>query len=193
VNFDEEQAEMLDEIDRLLTSCLGKGPSWGRYKGDVVCRVVAEHIQRHLPMTCKVVGPSVYVEGFPWEFDLMVVADEAETLPYTNAYKGEDVHCIIEVKKHGIYGRREELEGLVKARIKAPFDSVVSSQSRIKALYLAVKETIEPTKTDAIRYADVTEKALYPYAVYFLQDTRGNRIQRGEWQRFIKDVLAGLT
>lgn len=147
-NLDEEQAKILDAIDRLLAPCRGKGASWGRYKGDVVCRVVAEYIQKHLPHNYNVAGPSVYVEGFPWEFDLIVIADRAKKLPYTNAYKANEVHCILEVKKHGIYGKREELEKIIKTRIKAPFDAVTVYQPQIKALYLAVQETVDAIKID---------------------------------------------
>ncbi len=192
MNFDEEQAQILNEVDSLLAHCEGKGPSWGRYKGDVVCRVVAEHIQRHLPRDYKVGGPSIYIEGFPWEFDLMIVSTEAKTIQYTNAYQANQVYYVIEIKKHGIYGKREELEQIVKTRIKNVFDVVFKDHSQIKPVYLAIQETINPTKPGAIRYADITRKSLDPYPVYVLQDTRGKLLQKGEWQRFIEYITSGL-
>lgn len=190
MDFDEEQAIIIEEVQSLLVPCSGK--SWGRYKGDVACRVIAEYTQKHLPSNYKVAGPSVYIEGLPWEFDLMVVTAEATQKPYTNAYQANQVHCVLEIKKHGIYAKRDELEPTIRRRIKSVFDAIVEHHPNIKPMYLAIEETVRPISDTAIHYADITRKALHPYPVYVLQDTRGKRLQEGEWQRFVEHLISGL-
>jgi len=93
-----------------------------------------------LPPAYKMEGPSTYIEGFPFEFDLIVV------------------------------------------------------DAKAKPMYLAVEETINPIKKkDAIRYAEITIKALHPYGVYILKDTRSKYINSGEWEHFLANLTADLN
>ena len=185
MDFDAEQSRLVDLVDDLLANCKGKG--WSKYKGDVVCRVVSEHIQQHLSSNLKVVGPSVYIEGFPSELDLMVVDSEASPLRRTNAYQANRIHRVMEIKKRGVFGRRDELEANAK-RIKSVFDYIIDQQHHIKAAYLTIQETVDPVREKSIRFADKTRTALHPYPVFVLRDSRGNRLQKGEWRRFIEYV-----
>ena len=195
IDFEQEQREIIDKIGSLLKLSEGKGPAWGRFKGDVVCRVVAKYIQPHLPNGSKIVGPSVYIAGFkfPWEFDLAIVNIEAEPEPFTNAYKGEQIRNILEIKMHGVYGKKEKIEEIVSKRITEPFREVAAGYPQIRPAYLAIQETINPIKPDATRYADLTRKALGNYPAFILKDTRGKVFQPREWQRFIEYIVGKNT
>ena len=195
---DREQEEIIRKIEELLKLCTGKdnqGQRWGKFKGDVVCRVVKHYInQRLLSSGLKAVGPSVYIAGYklPWEFDLAIVKAEAKPDLHTNAYREEDICSVLEVKAYGVIAGKDEYEEVVKKRIARPFSEVIAAYSHIKPVYLAIRETVNPVKEGAIRYADLTRKALKSYPVFILQDARGSKeIQKGEWQRLIEYINRG--
>lgn len=201
MNLDDEQREIVERVDSLLANTQGYG--WGHFQGDVVPRVLAHYINMHLPNNRKVVGPNVYIEGVPTEFDLMVVDAESNPLPLTSAYPGEHIRCVIEVKRRGTFGKIDEFKKKVE-RTKANFDKALfmwdwdkdrlhrikERRVNCKAAYITMSETVNPKREGSNNYGKITRELLTPYPAFILQDSRSNELQHGEWQRFIEWITS---
>ena len=102
MSFDDEQNEILclsDELDRI------HGRGWNRYKGDIIARKIIALLSNHLT-NYGVVGPNVYVNEHPIEFDALIVERSSSPILGTAAYRVEDVRLLIEIKKHGFYFKK---------------------------------------------------------------------------------------
>lgn len=201
MNLDDEQLEIIRHINSLLDEHSGYG--WGHFQGDVIPRVLAYYINMHLPNSRKIVGPNVYIEGVPTEFDLMVVDAESNPLPFTSAYPAEHIRCVIEVKRRGIFGRIDTFKKKVE-RMKDNFDKALfiwgwdkdglhrTKERRVncKAAYITISETVNPKREGSHNYGNITRELLTPYPAFILQDSRSNELQYGEWQRFIEWITS---
>jgi len=167
-----------------------EGRDWNKLKGDAWARLVGHYIQKHLSQTLKVGGPNIYIDGFPTEFDLLIVRQSADPKQFTAAYLPQKVVAAIEVKEHGVFGGRQDLPRVL-GKIKADFDAVVTQFSHIACVYLTMKEVSHPKRTTSINYLEETKNELAPYQVFCLQDSRSGAIITGEWERFVQ-LLEGL-
>ncbi len=107
-DFDIEQAEIVKIIkskERLTDTSRGTKFSWNKLNVDLAHRVVKEFLRKRLPKQVKVVGPNVYIDGYPVEFDLLLVTEGAIPAAFTNAYRDGEVRFVIEVKSHGYMAR----------------------------------------------------------------------------------------
>ncbi len=200
--FTEEQQEIINVIDSLLDS-KHSGYGWGHFQGDVVPRILAYYANKHLPNKWKIVGPNVYIEDVPTEFDLMVVDADSNPITFTSAYPREKIRCVIEVKRKGVFGDIDTYKKKVK-QIRDNFDkalctprfdkdklsSVKEARVNCKAAYIAVSEIVNPKKEGSHNYGKIARDLLAPYPVFILQDIRSKAIQQGEWQRFIEYITA---
>jgi hypothetical protein len=195
MNFNEEQQKIIDHINSILKTHSGGG--WGHFQGDVIPRILADYVKRHLPKNRIIVGPNVYIKDVPTEFDLMIVDSDSNPIHFTSAYEGENIRCVIEVKRKGIFGNKADFEKNAQ-RIKENFDKATGNKLGLvprvncKAAYITVSETVNPKKEESNKYWDITKRCLTPYGygAFVLQDSRGNKIQNGEWQRFIEYVAS---
>jgi hypothetical protein len=162
-----------------------EGRHWNKLRGDAWARLVAYYIQKRLNLTLKVVGPNVYIDGFPTEFDLLVVRQSAEPQQFTAAYLPQGVVAAIEVKEHGVFGGRQHLR-IDLGKMKAKFDAVATQFSHISCVYLTMKEVSQPKRAQSINYLEETRKGLAYYQVFCLQDSRTGTIIPGEWERFVQ-------
>ena len=172
-----EQRKILDEIDQKCV--LGKGASWKKFNGDVTCRVIADHIQGHLPPGYKIVGPNAYLVDHPIEFDLMVAKKNARRVRSTNAYSPEDIVVIIEIKRSGIFNYTEEMR-----EIRAKFDGIKGIRRSIKSMYL--------TGQEASIIHDDTRDELKPYPAFILRTSNSKGYLKGQWRKFIGAILRVL-
>ncbi|MGA7677697.1 MAG: hypothetical protein WCA51_04900 [Dehalococcoidia bacterium] len=203
MDIDEEQVEILETVETVLANC--SGSRWGKFQGDVIPRIIASYISKHLPLSYKVVGPNVYIEDNPIEFDLMIVDSETGAIPHTSAYPDTSIRAVIEVKRIGVIASLNKLEPALK-KIRDNFESathkrireanslrfVVIARPNCRAAYLSIGETINPLREKSIRYGDITRKVLAPYPAFILSDLRGNIPQPGEWKRFIQYLTESL-
>jgi len=169
LSIDEEQKEIVrisDELNKI------HGRSWFRYKGDVVARTVISLLKPHVVGSCSVVGPSVYVEGYPTEFDALVVEKGVSSVPGTAAYRKDDVKLLIEIKKHGFYYRKTKGEYEIGKYFQA-FRDVGKP-----FLYLTVRESST--------FISATQKILGEDS-FFLGVSYG-KPREGEWNRFVERV-----
>ena len=176
-----ELEEILKVVDGLVSL---QGRDWNRFKGDVCARLMGYYIQKYLSPTLKVVGPNVYVDGFPTEFDLLILKEIAEPERFTAAYPPASVVACVEVKEHGVYGGRGDLITYLD-RIRRNFDTLCTRFHHIKCIYLTIKEVSQPKRSGSINYLDETKRHLQPHQVFCLLDSRTGTIIKGEWQRFV--------
>lgn len=162
-----------------------------KYYGDVCCRIFREFILKEIPPNYTISSPNVYIVGFPTEFDLLIIDKDANPERYTNAFSPAKVKCGIEVKAHGFFGGREELEKEI-TKTKQNFEDVNKHFSHIKFFYLTYEEVAYPKKEKSIRYLDETHSTLAPYEVFCLRDSRTRKLIDGEWKRltcYLKFIL----
>jgi len=136
--FETEQADIVEVIESRERRSEGleeNGLRWDKYNEDLACRVVKEFLKKHLPKEVKVVGPNVYIDGYPTEFDLLLVTEDAIPAAFTNAYRDRDVRFIIDVKSHGY----TDLE--FPSKLLSEFETLTERYKNLNCTYLTIRET----------------------------------------------------
>ena len=185
-NLFAEQQELVSHIDAAL-SRLG-GYSNSKLRGDICCRVVMDYLSKHVPKAYRIVGPNVWVAGFPTEFDLAVVTSDARPKRSSAIYSAEGVRLLIEVKQSGVFARRDELRSKLM-RICADFQAVSSVHEHISWLYLTVREVTRPKKPRSIDFLARTRDVLGNDRVACLRDSRTRDLLPREWDRAVALVV----
>jgi hypothetical protein len=177
-----EQEQILQLVD---TYCDNLDVTWNKFKGDVVCRIIQQFIGRHLSATNnKIVGPNAYIDGFPYEFDLLVIDKSAEPRELTSSYQAQNVRCVIEVKKGGVYSPAQP------KKIAGIFNAVVSRYSHMKCGYLTVEEVYTVARSTSMNFYNISKRELGRHGFFALRDLRGKKqIIPGEWVKFINFIL----
>ncbi|MBN2240398.1 MAG: hypothetical protein JW712_11545 [Dehalococcoidales bacterium] len=203
MNFDHEQSEIYKTVNYVLKGSLGT--KWSNFKGDSISRIVKRYLEEHLPEGYKIVGPDVFVAGNPVEFDLLIVNSGSKPLPFTCAYPTEHVRRVIEVKRIGPIVKRKEFPVKIE-KIRKDFDTVARvsgiertgiktdkvQQPNFKGAYLAISETINPSKATSIKYGIITKETMEPYGAFILFDRAEKKLVQGEWERFVNYITSGL-
>ena len=188
MDLQREQSEILDVVDSMKLQ--GRTKGWSKYYGDVVCRIVAYYLNKHLPSNLKVVGPNAYIVGFPTEFDLLVANTKAKLVKFTNAYPADQVYCVIEVKTQGIRSKLDIFSAVV-GRIRDNFQSVVKTNSNLKCTYIAIGEASPAQESSkSFNFVKETRKALEPFPFFVLRNSRNEEPYEGQWESFVKFILA---
>jgi hypothetical protein len=208
--FDEEQCEILQMVDETTRTeerrrkiaeprATKKSPRparrWHEFNGDVVCRVVAKFLENHLK-SChlKVVGPHVFVNDFPDEFDLLVVDSDADPSEYTNSYTGEKVSLVLEVKKRGAIASRKEFKK--RLRTLGHTFKRLAETLHTSCAYLTIEETYKTNVSGSrkrkrkIYYLEETKKILESkgFWVFCLRHSQTKAPKQGEWKIFVETV-----
>jgi len=173
MGFSEEQNEILCILENLKSK---SGRKWYKYKGDVANRIILRFLQRHIT-DYKVVGPSVFIEDNPTEFDILVVDQDASPSEYTNAFNRDSVKLVIEVKKHGFYFKKVDAEARIKECVE-PFES-----TGIPYLYVSIQESE--------RFIEATRNVLRDRA-HFLKVSFSGELVKDGWQNFVNKVIEVL-
>ena len=147
MDLQKEQNEILQLIDDNKLQIGTK--VWSKYYRDVVCRIVAHYLSKHLPPKLRMVGPNAYIAGFPTEFDLLVADTKVTPAKFTNAYPLDQVCCVIEVKTQGIRSKVVEFTAEV-GKIRDKFQPVVNGKPNLKCAYIAIEEQSPAPKQTAI-------------------------------------------
>ncbi|MBC8249409.1 MAG: hypothetical protein H8E90_07000 [Anaerolineales bacterium] len=116
---------------------------------------------------------------------------DAKPKKYTNAFRPEKVRCGFEIKAHGLFGGREDLEKEI-TKIKQKFGNVNTYYPSIDFVYLTYEEVAFVKREGSIRYLDETRKIMNPYKVFCLKDSRTGKVIEGEWERLISYLNAIL-
>ena len=177
VDFFFEQEEIIKHIHKIREKFRGRGFPWNRIRGDAFTRVVAHHLEKHLPDRFNIVRHA-WVEGCETEFDLLVVDKGAEPLGFTGAYPREQVHLLIEVKGSGVFYKREEVKKLLSEKFEK-----WKNKTDKPVLYLSIWE--------AKAHIQEVLKALGKDTAFVFQ-VGNNEPNPTEWERFIESVNAVL-
>jgi len=180
----EKIAELIEKVKEELAT-KEKSRKWKKYYGDVCVRIFRGFILREIPPRYTLSSPNAYIEGFPTEFDLLVVNKDAKPIEYTNMYLPEKGELGIEIKAHGVFGGREDLEKDIRS-IKGNFDTGKSSYPHIDFIYLTYEEVAFPKRKNSIRYLDDTIRILEPYKVFCLKDSRTGSLIDGEFGKLAR-------
>jgi hypothetical protein len=175
-DFDTEQMELIDKVDKAKQQFRGQGFSWNRLRGDATVRILEFFIQVHIPKQFNLVRYA-WVEGSEEEFDLLVTDAGAVPLPFTNVYHKDDVHLIIEAKSSGLFWRKSEVE----VRLRDWKKKVQEKTGKI-VLYLTFWERRS-------YYEKVLAAIGDNDAFTFKVD---DEVKPGEWMRFISRVRSLL-
>ena len=184
-DFDIEQKEIVEIIrsKERRSETSGGRFAWNKFNGDLACRVVKEFLRKHLPKQVKVVGPNVYIDGYPTEFDLLLVEENAIPAAFTNAYSNRDARFVIEVKSHG-YMRRDFPEHLL-----SQFTDLQTQYPNVNCTYLTIRETWNPKRDDSISYVRELKKVLEPhFRVFCLAESRTHELIPGQWREFVNHL-----
>ncbi|EFD92502.1 MAG: hypothetical protein BJBARM5_0791 [Candidatus Parvarchaeum acidophilus ARMAN-5] len=168
---DEQKIHQVSEdLDKI------KGRSWSKFKGNVVNRLIIKLLTPHFT-GYKIPEPNSFIEGYPLEFDLMILKQNAEPInDYSNCYKKEDVKLVIEVKKHGFYFKKTE----AKEKMRKYFAK--QEAIGVPFLYITLKES-KRLKADAEAVLDNRCFTLGISPKPWLND---------EWEKFVMAIKSNL-
>jgi hypothetical protein len=189
-DFDIEQTDIVKIIEtkeRTTETLGGRRFGWNKFNEDLACRVVKQFMKKHLPNQVKVVGPNAYIDGYPAEFDLLLVTEGAIPAAFTNAYRDEDVRVVIEVKSHGDMARE------FPEQLLSQFTALQMQYPNVNCTYLTIRETWNPGRDVSISYVRELKRALEPrYRVFCLSEPRTSGIILGQWREFVNHLSACL-
>ena len=185
------QGKIIDIVEGMNKNFQEKGREWNKFHGDIVCRIFIDFISREVSPDLKVMGPNIYIRGFPTEFDILIVDRDAKNDRYINAFEPQKVRCGIESKARGTFGGRDALRKSLE-QIKRNFIRVDREYPRIMFFYLTYQEATNPKRGSSIDYLKKTREILAPYRVFCLKESRSGNPMLGEWDKmvsFLKEKL----
>jgi len=178
--------EKLEKFDEEISKT-GEIRAWKKFIGDVCVRLLKAFIERELPEGYVITQPYAYIQGFPTEFDLLIVRKKAKPMEYTNVYNPKEVVIGLEIKKGGIYSSKNYLEKSIE-KIKDNFNRVKKKYNHINFIYLTISEVTKTKRRNAINYFEITKKGLSPYKAYCLKDSRTGELFPDGWRDFISYI-----
>ena len=177
--YEEQLEQIVTKADELTATATRE---WAKCHGDIINRLVLRLLSQHLPTNFKVAGPGVYIEGIPNEVDGLIVVRGAKPLEDSAIYPRSDVKMALEIKKTGLFGRKE-----VDKQVEWLQDLATRG---IPALYLTVHESKY--------YRNLMEQKAGPRMDDMFVLSTGyyrtpSQVIPSEWRRFVERVLSVLA
>ena len=185
-DFEIEQKDIVDIVKgkERRTESLAEEPGWSRFDGDLACRVVKQFLKKHLPDDLKVVGPNAYIDGYPVEFDLLLVTHSAIPAAFTNAYRDNEVHFVIEVESRG------DMDRTFLNELFQEFETLRNSYKHVKCTYLTINQALSNQRTSSMSHVEEFKKVLEPeYRVFCLAQSGTHKIISGQWREFVNHLV----
>ena len=110
-----------------------KNNSWNKCLGDITSCLFSNYIEKMIGNKYAISGPNSFVDGFPYEFDLLILKKGAKNMKFTSIYKPEDVVCCVEFKSYAPRKNEDQLGDYAK-EFKRRFKSL----KKIKFIYLTM-------------------------------------------------------
>ncbi|MEM0135967.1 MAG: hypothetical protein QXU18_12215, partial [Thermoplasmatales archaeon] len=112
---------------------------WYKLKGEIVNRTIAKYLEKYVSPDYKVVGPHVFIiyEDQPIEYDILIVDKDAKPVEDDCVYRKEDVKFILEIKKTGLYYKKDEVEG----KLKEYLEKLSKPVGKEHLVYMALRES----------------------------------------------------
>ncbi|MEM4084487.1 MAG: hypothetical protein QW752_05540, partial [Thermoplasmata archaeon] len=85
-----------------------------KLKGEIVNRAIAKYLEKYVSPDYKVVGPHVFIEDFSIEYDILILDKDAKPVENDCVCKKDDMKLILEIKKIGLYYKKNEFKGEFK-------------------------------------------------------------------------------
>jgi hypothetical protein len=185
-DFEIEQKDIVDIVKgkERRTQNVAVESRWNRFDGDITCRVVKQFLKKHLPDDLKVVGPNAYIDGYPVEFDLLLVTHSAIPAAFTNAYRDNEVHFVIEVKNRG------DMDRTFLNELFHEFEILRNSYKHVKCTCLMIDQALNNQRTSSMSHVEESKKAVEPeYRVFCLAQSGTHEIISGQWRDFVNHVV----
>ena len=182
-DFEIEQKDIVNLVKSKERRSEGDGGAkWSKFDADLACRVVKQFLKKHLPQELKIVGPNVYIDGYPTEFDLLLVTHTAIPAAFTNAYRDQEVRLVIEVESHG------RIDHEISSKLATEFENLCFSYRNIKCTYLTIREAGNDEKTSTGHIAEL-KKLLEPNCpIFCLAESTTYELIPGQWREFVNHV-----
>jgi hypothetical protein len=126
----------------------------------------------------------VYIEGYPTDLNLLVVAENAIPEAFTSAYRDNEVRFVIKVKSHG-YMNQE-----FPSKLLSEFEAIRQRYSHTNCAYLTIRETLPPGREASISYIRELKIVLDPkYKAFCLAEPAMQEVIPGQWRQFVNHIL----
>ncbi|MEM3845791.1 MAG: hypothetical protein QXU98_08820 [Candidatus Parvarchaeota archaeon] len=176
---DEKEIQKIsDELDHY------KGREWYKLKGEIVNRTIAKYLEKYLNQDYKVVGPHVFIENYSIEYDILILDKDAKPVEDDCVYGKDYVKLILEIKKTGLYYKKDEVEGKFKKYLEKLSEPI----GKKHLVYITLRESTS-NKEKIEEFLDKTGAA-YKDNVFIMGQTDGKREWNpGVWEAFIGRIL----
>jgi len=171
--------KILAEFERLNTSFIlnKKKKEHGRYSwngcsGDITSKLFSHYIKEAVEGKYDVSGENSFIEGFPYEFDLLILKKGAKPFKFTSIYEPKDVVFCMELKTLGSFKNDEQLRKYAK-EFKNRLKLLKKANDKIEIIHLTMKISE--------KYFQKTEKCFGPEIKCF-------KVCEGAWAK-LKEVL----
>ena len=161
-----QQLKKYDKIfkDKYVNTGAAKVRRVNKLSGNIATYLVKQYIEKLIGnQPIKISEPNCYILGTNAEFDLVVLKKGATPLKEMNIYCPNDVKCVIEVKKSGMFGSIKKKNSKNKSLkeeteyIKQSYNSAKKLNADIKFAYITLQETNSINESND-NYLGLTEK-----------------------------------
>ena len=181
-------AKILEEFDKLKEQFVTKYKkpkiSWSKCTGSITSKIFSHYIKKYSKGKFDISNENAFIEGFPKEWDLLIVKKGRKPYKFTAIYKPEDVICCMEFKTSGLRKNDEQLKEYAK-KIKKEHGLLRKKNKSIKIIYLTMKVSDE--------YFEKTEKNFNPIPCFRLgRNERTAEVCENEdvWKELIAEIVS---
>lgn len=164
-----------------LPQLKNRNRAWNKYVGNKTNIVLMGYLNARIAAGFKAVGPSVFIEHAPTEFDSLVL-NWKHNFDNVTVYPRNRVKIAIEVKDRGLFDKKIEVE----PKLRKKMENIVQDLQGIPYLYVTFHESE--------KLIEATRNVLGPNAFFLSTGSEKNlKIITGEWARFITTVNSVLS
>ena len=198
-----QQLQKYDKIfkDKYVNTGAAKVRRVNKLSGNIATYLVKQYIEKLIGnQPIKISEPNCYILGTNAEFDLVVLKKGATPLKEMNIYCPNDVKCVIEVKKSGMFGSIKKKNSKNKSLkeeteyIKQAYNSAKKLNADIKFAYITLQETNSINESND-NYLGLTEKYFDNRVFCFkpkYEEYKNPKYYKPiytEWEKFVIDCI----
>ena len=198
-----QQLQKYDKIfkDKYVNTGAAKVRRVNKLSGNIATYLVKQYIEKLIGnQAIKISEPNCYILGTNAEFDLLVLKNGATPLKGMNIYCPNDVKCVIEVKKTGMFGSIKKNNSKNKSLkeeteyIKQAYNSAKKLNADIKFAYITLQENNSINESNE-NYLGLTEKYFDNRVFCFKPKYEYKSNQKyykpiyTEWEKFVLDCI----
>ena len=187
------ERKIFDKLEKLKANLILKNKeqgdwkpnAWNKCSGDITSGLLSYYLKKSISKNKYRYGVSSlnsFIEGFPYEFDFLILRKNAKPYRYTSIYKLEDVICCMEFKTLGTIKDSDELKKYAdkfKNMLKQ-INLANTTNRKVKIIYL--------TMTAFEGYFKETKQAFKPIKCFKLWERKQNKICKGAWKKLMMEL-----